>query len=1271
MAVKIELKRSSVPGKIPTTASLDLGELAINTYDGAVYLKQEVNTTQSIISLISTAYTGSLPGTASQAISASYALTASYALSVSGTIDNAISASYALTASYAPDYVPNRLSGSFATTGSNTFIGNQVVTGSISIGDNIYGRNNIIFANTSSIITYTDGYTTFKGATGTNAGVSLQSNNGRTYVEAYPDNAYISTTNQNDEYLQWAFTDSGSLRLPTSGAYAILNPDSTPWTASYAATASNILGGKATHVPFFLTDTTLATSSMYQSGSSTIIINQDNATSENPEALYVWQSNPTSINVISGKGNLNSYLQLNIQNTNQGTNASSDVVATAGNGNENGNFIDMGINSDNFSGYLGGPNDAYLYTTGSHLHIGNATPDKPIQFFVGGPDTNTNRKLELNANDEHNITGSLEIDTDLVVLGGITGSLLGTASYADSAFSSSYALTASYALNTQNVNTSSLVTTSSFNSWTGSNTSQFAGTSSYAQTASYAPDYLPLTGGTINGNVTLNGTASITFLNVTYESSSVIYSSGSNIFGSSTANTQTLIGTVKVSGSQQITGSLNAPHITGSLQGTASWASNSISASHVLNAVSSSYASTASVALQISASVSAQNLQHNVLFIDTTGPQYPQVNSGLLYNPSTNLLTTTASLAVSASHALTASYSQTASYSLTAVSASFALTASYVTTAQTASYVLNAVSSSQASTASYITTAQTASYVAAANVVGTVTSASHANQADNAATANFATAAGNGGVTQIIAGSGVTLLPPTGVGNVTIITTGGGGTTIISGSNVTASFAPATTWTFTHNLGTRTPVITVFDTNYNQIIPQNITLTNTSSATITFPTAEAGFAIASTGGTSGTALSSSYSLYSTYATTASYYVETDPIFVAKSGSYATTGSNTFRGNQIITGSIFVTGSSTFVGDQVITGSIIVSSSNSITVIGPMTITGSLLVSGSTIQVGSNTLTGNTILSGSILVSGSQTFKGNLDLTGSLLVSGSTTQIGNNTLIGNTILSGSLSVSGSQIYKGNMNLTGSLTVSGSTFQIGNNTLSGNTVLSGSITISGSTTNTIIGNTQVYGEFNVSGSSVFSNSTFTVTGSQFFTGSSNIVGNQSITGSLNVIGNINVVSGSAFSRWGNKLFNYAQFAETASLPITQNVSGAFLLPLTYFSEGISVTSGSRITFENTGLYNIQFSAVVNQGAGKPDFSIWFKQTGSNIANSNTIATLQANSQALLAWNFAYPFASGSYVEMWYNTTAANTVLTGIAAINGQPASPALIVTVTQIA
>lgn len=48
---KIKLKRSSVPSKIPIPSDLDLGELAINTYDGKIFLKQIVGTYTNIVSV--------------------------------------------------------------------------------------------------------------------------------------------------------------------------------------------------------------------------------------------------------------------------------------------------------------------------------------------------------------------------------------------------------------------------------------------------------------------------------------------------------------------------------------------------------------------------------------------------------------------------------------------------------------------------------------------------------------------------------------------------------------------------------------------------------------------------------------------------------------------------------------------------------------------------------------------------------------------------------------------------------------------------------------------------------------------------------------------------------------------------------------------------------------------------------------------------------------------------------------------------------------------
>ena len=51
MANSIRLRRSSTAGAVPTTAQLALGELAINTNDGKMYLKKDVSGTESIVQI--------------------------------------------------------------------------------------------------------------------------------------------------------------------------------------------------------------------------------------------------------------------------------------------------------------------------------------------------------------------------------------------------------------------------------------------------------------------------------------------------------------------------------------------------------------------------------------------------------------------------------------------------------------------------------------------------------------------------------------------------------------------------------------------------------------------------------------------------------------------------------------------------------------------------------------------------------------------------------------------------------------------------------------------------------------------------------------------------------------------------------------------------------------------------------------------------------------------------------------------------------------------
>lgn len=75
----LKLRRSAVPGKVPDTASLDYGEIALNTYDGVAFMKKsgsngiEVVTIGSTTGNFSGSFTGSLLGTASYANVAGFA----------------------------------------------------------------------------------------------------------------------------------------------------------------------------------------------------------------------------------------------------------------------------------------------------------------------------------------------------------------------------------------------------------------------------------------------------------------------------------------------------------------------------------------------------------------------------------------------------------------------------------------------------------------------------------------------------------------------------------------------------------------------------------------------------------------------------------------------------------------------------------------------------------------------------------------------------------------------------------------------------------------------------------------------------------------------------------------------------------------------------------------------------------------------------------------------------------------------------------------------
>jgi hypothetical protein len=116
-------------------------------------------------------------------------------------------------------------------------------------------------------------------------------------------------------------------------------------------------------------------------------------------ALYAGVSNYTflPVTVLQASANIDSYIQNNFQNTNPGVQSSTEWVATADNGTDSINYVDMGIaggswdgSQANSLGTAAQPNDAWVYTlgdpirgTGGNLIVGTAQDGKNVLILSG------------------------------------------------------------------------------------------------------------------------------------------------------------------------------------------------------------------------------------------------------------------------------------------------------------------------------------------------------------------------------------------------------------------------------------------------------------------------------------------------------------------------------------------------------------------------------------------------------------------------------------------------------------------------------------------------------------------------------------------------------------------------------------------------------------------------------------------------------------------------------------------------------------------------
>ena len=136
----------------------------------------------------------------------------------------------------------------------------------------------------------------------------------------------------------------------------------------------------------------------------------------------------------------NSFVQINVQNIDSvGTLNSSDFVATAPNGTDTTNFIDMGINGNNFvssAWTISRANDGYVYIDGGNLTLGTATAGKTVRIHTGGL-LSTNVVAEYYAANVTMVGNVIPSTSNLFTLGSTTNwwakafTVSATAQYAD------------------------------------------------------------------------------------------------------------------------------------------------------------------------------------------------------------------------------------------------------------------------------------------------------------------------------------------------------------------------------------------------------------------------------------------------------------------------------------------------------------------------------------------------------------------------------------------------------------------------------------------------------------------------------------------------------------------------------------------------------------------------------------------------------------------------------------------------------------------------
>jgi len=137
----------------------------------------------------------------------------------------------------------------------------------------------------------------------------------------------------------------------------------------------------------------------------------------------------------------------------------------------------------------------------------------------------------------------------------------------------------------------------------------------------------------------------------------------------------------------------------------------------------------------------------------------------------------------------------------------------------------------------------------------------------------------------------------------------------------------------------------------------------------------------------------------------------------------------------------------------------------------------------------------------------------------------------------------------------------------------------------------------------------------------------------------------------------------------------IPIDRNVGYALTYSDIVLNQFIGI-DGSRINFDKTGIYNLQFSIqFTNNDTQFHDVDIWFALNGNRIDNSNSKFSIVGThggitGHHIASWNFMFNCNVGDYIEIYYQVSDTNVNIETISSVYDEPDSPSIILSINEI-